>query len=419
MHATILFMQSMQAKMKNFAVPGVCVAFLFLAAGTSRGEIFTLSTGGEIRGEWVNQKEQNPTRYVIQPYAGGQLTVAATIIVRVTEQAPGEIAYERLKIQHDDTVEGNWAIAEWCRENRQNDQREFHLRRILTLDTDHAEARRLLGYQQVDRRWLTKEEIMIERGMIKYKGNWMTPQQARLKEQEEKQKVAEGDWKKKVKRWNGWLSNSSKAVRAKEFLLAIRSPDAVPALIRNLESAKTYERKQIMAEALANVGTPDAVEVLVDRTVDEEDEEFRYYCLDLLGKSKPPAAADRYIELLKKSDDNRHINRAAIGLKQMGDKTAILPLIDALITQHKLKIGHGPPGQTTTTFGRGAGDNGGTSFGTSSPKVVKRWMHNESVLSALKSLSGQDFDYDVKAWREWYKNQRQAPPQINSRRDKS
>ncbi len=48
---------------------------------------------------------------------------------------------------------------------------------------------------------------------------------------------------------------------------------------------------------------------------------------------------------------------------------------------------------------------------------MKRWLQNPEVLAALASLTGKDFAYDVKAWREWHKHQRPAPPQINTRRD--
>jgi hypothetical protein len=395
----------------------MCCVIVWLSAGPSDADIFALRTGGEIRGEWVNRDQPQPQVYVIRPFAGGEITLAASAVARVVAQDPNEIAYERFRLQHDDTVEGNWKIAEWCQQNRLYVQRKKHLERILQLDGDHQQARRVLGFQRVGDRWLTQDQIMAERGMVKHRGRWITPQKLRLMEQQEKQQLAEQEWYKRVRRWSGWLDSSSKAVRAKEYLLAIRSAAATPALIKSFESAKGYEHKEVLAEALSNVGTGKAVEVLVRHSIENDDEDFRYFCLELLERSKSPSAVDFYIQLLKKSDDNRHINRAAIGIERMGDMSAVGPLIDALVTQHKFKLGRGSPGQTTTTFGRGTGSNKGTSFGTGTPKVVKRWLQNQEVHAALASLTGKDFAYDVKAWREWYKHQRPAPPRINTRRD--
>ncbi|NIL96250.1 MAG: hypothetical protein GTO53_02770, partial [Planctomycetales bacterium] len=284
-------------------VAGSCF-FVWLSAAPLDADIFALHNGGEIRGEWVNRQQPQQKVYVIRPFAGGEITLAATAVARVVAQDPTEIAYERVRLQHDDTVAGNWELAEWCRQNRLSAQRQEHLERIVELDSDHEQARRLLGYQRVGNRWLTEEQIMTERGMVKYKGRWITPQQLRLLEGEQQKKLAEQEWYKRVRRWSGWLDSSSKAVRAKEYLLAIREPSAVPALIKSFEAAKGHEHRQVLAEALSNVGTGEAVELLAGQSIENEDEDFRYFCLELLDKSKPPAAVDLYIKLLKQSDDN-------------------------------------------------------------------------------------------------------------------
>ncbi len=396
---------------------GLSGVLLSLMAAPLRADIFVLHTGGEIRGQWVNRQTDPPPHYVIRPFAGGEITLPASAVIRVVSQTPEEVAYERFRLQHADTVEGHWAIAAWCQQQRLHDQRKDHLQRILELDSDHAEARRILGYQPVGNRWLTQDQIMTERGMVKYKGRWITPQRLRLIEEEEQQKRAESEWYRRVRQWTSWLDSSSKAVRAKEYLLAIRDKAAAPALIKSFQAAKGYEHKEVLAEALIHVGSGDAVEVVVRHSIEDEDEEFRYFCLDLLEQSKPASAVDFYIQLLKKSDDNRHINRAAIGIQRMGDAKAVGPLIDALVTKHKFKLGPGGPGQTTTTFSRSGNGNQGTSFGTSTPKVVQRWLRNPEVLAALIALTDKDFAYDVKAWRDWYQHQRPAPPRINTRRD--
>jgi hypothetical protein len=395
------------------------VATVALAGGpfarSVPGDIFVLRTGGEIRGELVSEKGSPPKQYVIHPYAGGQLALDASLVTRVVSQEPLEVAYEKFALHRKDTVKDHWIVAEWCRERRLTRQRETHLRRILELDGDHDEARRALGYELADGRWLTRDELMKQRGRVKHNGRWMLPQAVKLLQQRETQKNLEQGWFTKVRLWHGWL-DGSKAARGRDYLLAITDPHAVPALIKAVEAAKDYSYKEIFAEALANVGSPAAVEALASYSIEDDDEEFRYFCLELLEKTKPPAAVGIYVRSLG-SKDNRHVNRAALGLGMMGDKSVVGPLIDVLITDHKFRLGSGNPGQMTTTFGRSSA-GGGTSFGTGGgPKIVKKMVRNEEVLAALSRLTGKDFDFDVAAWKRWFATQRPAVPAVNTRRD--
>lgn len=40
----------------------------------------------------------------------------------------------------------------------------------------------------------------------------------------------------------------------------------------------------------------------------------------------------------------------------------------------------------------------------SEPEDVRGFMHREEAYNTLKALTGQDFGYDVKQWRNWFKN---------------
>jgi hypothetical protein len=97
--------------------------------------------------------------------------------------------------------------------------------------------------------------------------------------------------------------------------------------------------------------------------------------------------------------DNEIVNRAAAALGQIGDRDAIGPLIDALVTRHKFQVGEGGPDQHAYNF---SPDSGGFSFGGSGPKIVMQSIRNPEALSALVMLSGGvSFDYDQAQWRQW------------------
>src|SRR5262249_37440227 len=141
------------------------------------------------------------------------------------------------------------------------------------------------------------------------------------------------------------------------------------------------------------------VDVLVDRSLADPDDDIREQALDYLVKSQRPGLATPYIRALK-NRDNEIINRAAAALGRIGDTDAIGPLIESLITHHNFKPREANPDQHAYTF---SPDRGGFSFGGGgAPPVVEQDVRNPDVLNSLVSLAGgANFDYDQDQWRRW------------------
>jgi hypothetical protein len=109
------------------------------------------------------------------------------------------------------------------------------------------------------------------------------------------------------------------------------------------------------------------------------------------------------------------VNLAALALAQLNDPAAISPLIDALVTTHKVIEGspEAPGGGQRFTATAG----GGLSMGGDAPKVYHIDYNNERVHQALMKLSGkQNFEFDEPAWRAWYVDM-QMRQHVNARRD--
>lgn len=409
-----MFSKSKQLGWGMTLVVGSLWGFCTVSA-VARAEIFKLTTGGEVSGELVNREESPRLHYVIRPYAGGEITLAASQVTRVVPQRPVDVEYQRQRLKYGDSVQDHWELAEWCRGKRLKKQNHFHLEQILLLDSDHEEARRLLGYKLVDGKWITREEQMKSRGYVKYNGSWVLPQEAQVREKQKKEKQLEKEWYEKIKRYHYWLSGAKRA-RAKEHLLDITDPRATNALARGFEKSKLRQDREIYARALTNVATPQAFGVLVKSTLENPDLDFRDHCLELLERHKPRSAVVSYVKALQHKD-NQRVNRAAVGLAFVGNKSVIDPLVDALITTHKQKIGGENPGAISTSFGGVAGTQSSGFSSGGGPKIVIRTCRNEQVLKALCELTGKDFDYDQAAWRAWNAIQKPPPPKINSRRD--
>jgi hypothetical protein len=385
-----------------------------LWAGCARAEIFVLHDGGKVRGEWVNREQSPRKTYVIKTASGGQVTLDVDQVKEVKRQSAADMEYDRIRANYPDTIEGQWKLAEWCRENRLFTQRKVHLERIIALDPDHAAARHALGFGQVHGRWVTHDALMAENGYVRYKGKWMLPQELEIQEQQRKDKLAQSEWSDKLKRWHSWLL-TDKAERAEANIKAIDDPYAAKALAKYFDTEQNRAVRMIYLAALGRLNSSSAMETLVHASLHDADEEIRLASLEYVVVKNYKPAVRQYIQALK-SKDNPIINRAALCLGRMKDTSAIPPLIDVLVTTHSFTIQKGNPGGTSATFGKGPNAGmGGLSVGAS-VETYHQVVENRSVLQALVDLTGTNFQFDGRAWRNWYAAQKK-PQTLDTRRD--
>lgn len=395
-----------------------------LTPGMGRGELFLLEQGGRIRGQWLNREDVDSSVYAIKLQIGGEVRLPRSSVRRVLQQSPAEQEYDTIRAAFPDDVSGQWELAEWCAARGLDGQREVHLRRIVELDPDHTQARRLLGYRRVHGQWMTREDEMAQRGMILYQGHYRTAQYIELDKRREARSRAEADWVRKIRRWCGWLTGrrGRKALQGEKNLRAIRDPLAVDALNRQLQDDTHPEIRLLLVEVLSQIAREAsqgggnrawaAISVLVEQSLSDPHREVRLTCIDHLVDLDHPAAVRPYVEALS-SGENVRINRAAIALKELNSTRAISPLIDALVTTHTVQLPGRGPGQTSATFS----PNGGGGIGVGGrPRRIRRSVRNAEVLSALVAISGQNFNYDAQAWRAWYAAHQRATA-FNARRD--
>ena len=173
----------------------VSIATLLAASPAAVAEVFILTNGGRVTGEWLNREETPREKFVIRTPGGGRITLDRSQVERTLSPRPVETEYQAIRPSYPDTVEGQWALAEWCRENRLNVEREKHLGRIVELDPDHADARGALGYKQIDGGWATQDEVMARNGYKSLPGSLADGQEIELIE-----KGAEGELRRRIGR---------------------------------------------------------------------------------------------------------------------------------------------------------------------------------------------------------------------------
>ncbi len=388
-----------------------------LSCTLAQADVFLLHQGGQIRGLWINRDESTASVYQIQTSAG-RVTIAKDRVAEVIVQRPEQIEHERLAPLASDTIEGQWAIAEWCRERNLRAERETHLRRILELDPDHVKARLALGYMHIGGRWVTREGRLQEMGYEFYRGRWRLVQEIELLENRAKYQQAENEWRGKLKRLREALSNDASG-KVYQQILAIRDPRAVPALHEHLVREPLQPVRLLYVEVLGGVASPEAIQSLVTFSVDHPDEEVRAASLEQLSRNKPPGLADPYIRWLKDSNPLR-VNRAAIALAYLDERTAIEPLIEALVTVHDAVIRTGGSSDAvSTSFSHDSAAGGGSSFVAGArTEVVRQMVQNQDVLAALTRLTrGPSFGFNQEAWRNWYAIEKARLQSVNARRD--
>lgn len=410
---------------------GFACAFLVgvtLLSCPASADVLQLKSGGSIDGILLNPDESPRTKYVMRMEQGVEMTFAKSEVESHLPLSEALRLYRLNLSKMPATAEANWILAEWCNGKGLRTERELHLEATIQLDSDHEDARRALGYTRLRGEWKRREDFMRERGFVIHEGRWRLPQDVELDKQRREDDLASKRWTKDLKRWRRALGKNDPEVIAS--IQAIEDPRAAKALAAALANEKQLPVQRLYVSALAKLPTHVATKALVrvvlgaiPPRIREPDLDMRDIALDGLDRHGRDLAIDAFIHSLG-DPDNPTVNRAAVGLQRLSDPRAIRPLIDALVTEHKYKLGADNPGQITTSFGGGpSGDGIGFGMGGGGPKEAKSLIRNRDVLDALLLLSdgfspsNQNQDpYNRVPWMHWFAT-RDIPQVVDLRRD--
>jgi len=377
----------------------------------------------------------------------GKVTVTATDVV--VDIRPGmsvsfskdkvkEILFEKTPLEEfeqgfaklgENDAQGFYSLGLWAKEKGLKQEAEKCFRKVVGIMPDHTGARKELGHIRHKGEWLPYEEAMKANGLEEHKGRWVTPGEKEQLEKEERIK----ELKKEVRKLVLLMSSTDKnaAEKASETFAGICDPLAIPAL----EAAATHRKPFIRHLAIQVYGKfkPELVTgQLVRMAVTDDDERIRKEAAQTLRKIKSP---DAYIGILKNfyfnpDGDIRLWSMEA--LQVLKDKSSVAPLIESVAyevrrmatvpnsapdtfvgTQSRKVVGYrqvrDPYGKTvdvpligTVTSGFGGGGE---------QKLINDVIFNLGARLALKEITGKDFNYDKKEWRDWWeKNKEKFDP---------
>ena len=413
---------------RNFAKRVAFAALTLLPALHSAADEFYLAGGGLISGQLLNDAQDPRTTYEVRTDSGLLLELSEKQVRRFVPTSEARRDYETLLTRMPPDAEGNWKMSQWCRENGLSDEREFHLHEVLRLDSDHREARLALGYTTLDGKWVQTDEWNRRHGYVYHQGKWMTPQEVEATTVAQRVDDLQRSWKPKLKRLRSSMVKRNadpEDIRAAAAeVRAIKDPLAGKALAEMYEEEdhplpKAREDLALLwIQALGENPSGVAVDTIVKAAIQDPSKKVREAARDALEASKDRRAVGALLAELK-SKDNARVNRAGAALERIADPETIVPLMEALQTEHKFIYSSGSPGSTSATFG----SNGSSGFSAGNKtQVVTRKVNNTSVLAALRTIvqqhynSNAHFHHDAEAWKSWYANLH-APEVVSFRRD--
>ncbi len=394
----------------------ICLSWLFvcwLGSVPLHGDVFYLSNGGRIEGRLLNPDQNPRAHYIVRSGVGATLTLAEDQVDRVEVKSRIRGLYEAKLQTLPNTVAAHFDMARRCQIANMEPERLFHLEQVLRLDPEHKEARYALGYSQLDGKWVRQEDVMTARGYVRDRGAWRLPQEIELEKEDDAVDEITIGWRKKLKTWRSWIiKGRDRAPQGEQEIRAIRDPYAAPALAELLDNDKEPRQlKLLYIDILSQLPpNPVSIDTLVKHSLDDPDGRVREACLDEVSRTGSQRAVEFYLRYLK-DPERVMVHRAAVGLMRLNAKSATLPLIDALVTEHKVLTGSGSGGISPTFSDQGGGLTAG-----GGPKIEEKEFRNEPVLHALTQIHrGVNFGFNQAAWKNWYVEQN-VPQVINLRR---
>jgi hypothetical protein len=262
-------------------------------------------------------------------------------------------------------------------------------------------------------------------------------------------------WMAKVRSMVSRLTsgNRAQAQQARNELLKIHDPDALPALTRYLQQNPDEEVRQLYVAILRDLPDPNTVYFLVSQSLFDSSAQIREEARTAIGSERADSARTLYIYALKFHNPNL-ATRAALGIQEIGDPNgeAIPYLIDNLVYVGRRAISLpevtwqewspspiGPTGlrlvsahEGAAWFGQMSGSVGGRPaasvpvrvsgptqptpptqggetmlqlIGPQKTTYVPESTNNPAVLGALEKVSDQQkssFGYSPNNWHRWW-----------------
>lgn len=159
--------------MRGFTRPLV-VAVSLLLVQTATGDTLVFKDGRQMDGVVTVGGDKVELRV-----PEGAFFFKRDLIAQIRQSVTPLQEYERRRATlKSGDAQGHWQLGQFCEANGLKAQAAQELRAVISVLPHHTEARERLGYRLVGHRWMTEDEQMSAKGMVRAGGTWMSKSDA-------------------------------------------------------------------------------------------------------------------------------------------------------------------------------------------------------------------------------------------------
>lgn len=351
--------------------------------------------------------------------------LAAPIVVGETGAKLDEYRKKAESVAADD-AKGHYMLALWCETNGLDAEARLEFGKVLALDPDHAGARQSLGYVRSGEEWLSGEEAMRAKGLVRHEGEWLLPEElaVRLLPDSERERM-EAEVAKARDLLRQMNRGDPKVERiAKKALEGVEDRAKVEPLAYALryptESVRIYA-----AEELGRIRDRRALRPLIHRSILDPSENVRAASVAAVRRYSDPNLLAPFVTAMWSESQPVRIN-AARAVEGLGDVRGIQYLVYRLratgggVSRNHIYLSNQlsfiqdfdvEVAQTAFIADPQVGilqegqvlDVRVLSYERTADLVERRVVRH-----ALSKLSGQDFGDDDAAWTKWFRENRES-----------
>ena len=346
--------------------------------------------------------DQSPDSIVIQT-VGGPVTVPRSA-VQLVEKAKtrDEIYRDRADALSRDDVNGHFLLALWCEDQHLPKEARYHFYYVIGLDPDHEGARKALGYDRYQGKWMTDPEINQAKGLVLRKGRWLTPAQAADFQAAEAREARKTSLLREVQRLARVIADTRdyrERLEAEKALWRLHDPLAHPAIAALLDSPVPQVRLAAL-KAIKKLDIRDIPGRLVRVALFDPEDDLRSRAQELLVPLYNPQVRQILLQALRNEDKSVN-SAAACVLGAVKDPSTVPALIDALYFTYHYRPGEAAPVLGIRTVGAPQPPPRTIPL-DQPPDSPDVFIINYDALDALKAITGQDFGTSKRDWLEWW-----------------
>lgn len=400
-----------------FRYKSVYILWIAFSATNARfiaADFVILRNGATIEGRCLNSSDKNATEWQIETKEGLEFSISRSDVKDIRPSTQDQKKYAEALATKGDSLEVHRWFVETCLQPKLglDSLAHAHRERIVELDPSDRSAWAALDYVETPQGWIPRDMFQKRRGLQKKGSRYYVPQDLAIQQSSEQATQLSALMSKKVdKAFIDSRTRSPKAAEALQFLNTLQDPFALKKLREILKSERDKGNVPLrlqLIEIISRIHTSNAVLALIDTSLFDPDHSVRGASIAKLSEYGREMAVITLLGLLSNDspskDNPETYERVSEVLAVLGDERCIPRLIDCLVTDH-IRAAPAQPG-----INAGAQANGNMQFSQGSPKPERVKIKNEGVLATLQSIcQGQNYGFDVQAWRTWYANTYAAP----------